>query len=683
MTQLSVDRVQGLSGSLAIKRPVACASTTNITLNGLQTIDGFALASGDRVLVKNQTTGSANGVYEADTSDWRRTLDFDGVNDIVEGTLVNVLNGDTNSGLWILRTTSPIIGTSTLTFERFEGFEGADQVVFMPAGTGAVPTTAQAKLRESVSPMDKGAVGDGVTDDLAALKLALESGFPVDGCGLTYGINGTCAPTSFKGLYNASLVQLSTDPSINIQTLKIVGISDFFIENVNIDMGTRVVTLYSDDGNSGLYIGGSTVSDYITNFSVRNVSVTGDGCGSGIQVRHAKRFTINECKVHDRISGSSPDPTNDSQNGIQLVNCYNWSGRGNIVHNLKTRLGGVDTVKWTRGILFSEVVDCSMSDCNVSGVDQAYDFSGAYVAADGYLGNRRWSLSNSVASDCNTYGFKFANVTKEGTVTGCTASNIGTIGFVVSAPSAITAGQEKLISQNIDFIGCKAINMLGTGWSGAGATGFRVMSDATYPTYPRSVKFSDCTVLDTQDTITTLEGFVSDAVPPAYNATDYDKDVASTTTDCTVGTGIATPYSGIGPPICILTDVGVQSIPTATYTALAWDTEFVDASGLHSTASTTENIYVKKSGWYTISAQVLFDTNATGVRNIRLKKNGSVLDRSSTVFPAVTGNATSMITIVNAYLESGDYVSVEVQQNSGGDLDVKLNESNFNLIWIG
>ena len=116
MTIASTRRV-GVSGHVAIKVPCRVATTANITLNGMQTIDGVTLVQDDRVLVKDQSSGIENGIYLADTGIWQRALDFNGPNDVVQGTLVIVVAGTLyTQSVWELSTVAPVIDTSNLAF---------------------------------------------------------------------------------------------------------------------------------------------------------------------------------------------------------------------------------------------------------------------------------------------------------------------------------------------------------------------------------------------------------------------------------------------------------------------------------------------------------------------------------------------------------------------------------------
>src|SRR5690348_5044157 len=96
----SIDILDGLNSSVAVKGPCALKTTGNVTLSGEQTIDG-TLTSSSRVLVGSQTHAADNGIYVTSSGDWRRASDFSRNNDIANGTLVVVTGGSTGSGIWI------------------------------------------------------------------------------------------------------------------------------------------------------------------------------------------------------------------------------------------------------------------------------------------------------------------------------------------------------------------------------------------------------------------------------------------------------------------------------------------------------------------------------------------------------------------------------------------------------
>lgn len=81
-----------------VKRSVRCATTANITLSATQTIDGIAVVAGDRVLVKNQSTASQNGIYVVAAGSWTRSADANTASELA-GAEVAVDSGTVNGGL--------------------------------------------------------------------------------------------------------------------------------------------------------------------------------------------------------------------------------------------------------------------------------------------------------------------------------------------------------------------------------------------------------------------------------------------------------------------------------------------------------------------------------------------------------------------------------------------------------
>jgi hypothetical protein len=112
------DRLEGARSNFGCKKPVRAAASSNLTLSGLQTVDGVALAAEERVLAYGQTDSAENGIYSASTGAWARTKDFDGTSDWCRGTLIPVASGTVNAGK-IFRVTSADpedVGETDITF---------------------------------------------------------------------------------------------------------------------------------------------------------------------------------------------------------------------------------------------------------------------------------------------------------------------------------------------------------------------------------------------------------------------------------------------------------------------------------------------------------------------------------------------------------------------------------------
>jgi hypothetical protein len=102
------------------KQPVNCGTTTNITLSGLQTIDGVTVVAGDRVLVKSQTAPAQNGIYLASATAWSRAPDADTWDELISA-ICFVESGTTLAGSAWYCTIQPggTLGTTAVTWSNF------------------------------------------------------------------------------------------------------------------------------------------------------------------------------------------------------------------------------------------------------------------------------------------------------------------------------------------------------------------------------------------------------------------------------------------------------------------------------------------------------------------------------------------------------------------------------------
>ena len=115
--------VDGVAQGLDIKDSVKVATTANITLSGTQTIDGVAVSADERVLVKNQSTASQNGLYLCKASTWARTDDLAAGVDAA-GMFTFVEQGSTQADEGFVCSSdrgSAVVGTNNLAFTQFSG----------------------------------------------------------------------------------------------------------------------------------------------------------------------------------------------------------------------------------------------------------------------------------------------------------------------------------------------------------------------------------------------------------------------------------------------------------------------------------------------------------------------------------------------------------------------------------
>ena len=117
--------VDAARSGLDVKASVRVATTADISLTNTTTsVDNITLADGDRILVKDQSTASENGIYVVSTSgSWSRADDANSNAEVTPGLFTFVEEGDANADSgWVLTNNGTVtLGTTGLTFAKFSG----------------------------------------------------------------------------------------------------------------------------------------------------------------------------------------------------------------------------------------------------------------------------------------------------------------------------------------------------------------------------------------------------------------------------------------------------------------------------------------------------------------------------------------------------------------------------------
>jgi len=114
----------GLDVKESVRVATAAAGTLNTSFANGQTVDGVVLATGDRILLKNQASALTNGIYTVNASGApTRATDADASIEVTAGLFVFISEGTANGNTgWVLTTDDAItLDTTALTFTQFSG----------------------------------------------------------------------------------------------------------------------------------------------------------------------------------------------------------------------------------------------------------------------------------------------------------------------------------------------------------------------------------------------------------------------------------------------------------------------------------------------------------------------------------------------------------------------------------
>ncbi len=145
-------------------------------------------------------------------------------------------------------------------------------------------------------------------------------------------------------------------------------------------------------------------------------------------------------------------------------------------------------------------------------------------------------------------------------------------------------------------------------------------------------------------------------------------------------------------PSVLTYNTSAQTFTTAVLTPVVYNADAMDRWGMHDISSNTDRLTIRVPGIYLLHANIIFVSNATGIRRLVLEAYNaadSLLNRYAfQSFTAVNGDTTGVnVYAFTEYLTVGDFLRVKALQTSGGDLDSgsatssNASPNSFGAVW--
>ena len=321
--KLYVDTVaQGLNP----KQSCQVATTTNITLSGLQTIDGYTTLIGDRVLVKNQSSSANNGIYVASASAWSRSADMNTWAE-VSGAYTVVVNGTVNGQTaWVC--TSPetgTIGTTAITWVQFSGISS------YYAGTGL--TLASNTFSITNTGVTSGSYGSS-SNTLSATVNAQGQLTALSAQAIAIGASQVTSGTFASSLLSGSYTGITGVGTLTAGVWNATPITNSYLANSSITINGNAVSLG----------GSTTVTANTPNSLTFNNSGTGSASGSTFNGGSALTVSYNTI--------GAPSTTGTNATGTWGISV---TGNAGTVTNGVYTTGSYSNPSWITSILGSIV----------------------------------------------------------------------------------------------------------------------------------------------------------------------------------------------------------------------------------------------------------------------------------------------------------------------------------------